>query len=190
MNENYREIEHALVSRVYYNPRVIDKLSIVASDFRDPRWKRVFRAVKSLVDKGIVDKEVDDVALRNIDDEITFTDIEALQDYPPTNIGYYEKIMIDLSMKRGLERLSAQIIDTLNEGHDGAVVAEEIQDTLYRLVERKESDLRTISEYVHGALDEIEAMYKADGGIVGITSGYPDLDQLRDLPGYWKHGNP
>ena len=178
MNENYREIEHALVSRVYYNPRVIDKLSIVANDFRDPRWKRVFRAVKTLVDKGIVDKEVDDVALRNMDNEISFTDLEALQDYPPTNIGYYEKIMIDMSMKRGLERLSAQIMDALSEGRDGKVVVEEIQDTLYRLVERKESDLKTISEFVHGAVDEIEALYHANGGIVGVTSGYSDIDHL------------
>jgi len=66
-------------------------------------------------------------------------------------------------------------------GHGGDVdeIVDRAQAAVYDVTERRTSDdyLR-LEEVLQGTLDEIEAISSRDGGMVGVPTGFKDLDEL------------
>jgi replicative DNA helicase len=96
------------------------------------------------------------------------------------NAGYYARIVRERAILRRLVEVGTRIVQL---GYAGDADADELVDRaqaeVYGVTERRTSDdyLR-LSDIMHGALEEIEALSNRDGGMTGVPTGFADLDAL------------
>ena len=100
------------------------------------------------------------------------------------NAGYYARIVAERAILRRLVEAGTRIVQLgygAASGHGGDVdeIVDRAQAAVYDVTERRTSDdyLR-LEEVLQGTLDEIEAISSRDGGMVGVPTGFKDLDEL------------
>ena len=100
------------------------------------------------------------------------------------NAGYYARIVGERAILRRLVEAGTRIVQLgygAASGHGGDVdeIVDRAQAAVYDVTERRTSDdyLR-LEEVLQGTLDEIEAISSRDGGMVGVPTGFKDLDEL------------
>ena len=96
------------------------------------------------------------------------------------NAGYYAQIVRERAILRRLVEAGTRITQ-LGYGGDGDVdeVVDRAQAEVYQVTERRTSeDYRPLSEIMEGALDEIEAIGSRGGQLVGVPTGFADLDEV------------
>jgi len=96
------------------------------------------------------------------------------------NAGYYARIVRERAILRRLVEVGTRIVQL---GYSGDGDADEIVDRaqaeVYGVTERRVSeDYLPLSEIMPGTLDEIEAIGSRGGGMVGVPTGFSDLDSL------------
>lgn len=97
------------------------------------------------------------------------------------NASYYARIVADKAKLRRLAEASTQISQmayTAN-GEDADGVLDRAQSLIFAIAERRNADdYVPIAEVMPGALDEIEAIGKRGGEMIGCPTGFADLDEL------------
>ncbi|WP_283139495.1 replicative DNA helicase [Rhizohabitans arisaemae] len=97
------------------------------------------------------------------------------------NAGYYAKIVREQAVMRRLIEAGTRIVG-FGYGGSGEEVDELVdraQAEIYAVTERRTSeDYRPLSEIMPGALDEIEAIGSRSGQMVGVPTGFRELDNL------------
>ena len=96
------------------------------------------------------------------------------------NAGYYAKIVRDHGVLRRLIEAGTRIVQ-IGYGVEGEVeeAVDQAQAEIYNVTENRSSeDYHSLSEVMPGALDEIEAIGSRGGAMVGVPTGYTDLDAL------------
>ncbi|WP_449386072.1 replicative DNA helicase [Cellulomonas soli] len=97
------------------------------------------------------------------------------------NAGYYARIVRERSILRKLVEAGTRIVQ-LGYGTDGGDVDEIVnnaQAEVYAVTERRASeDYLPLSEIIGGAVDEIEAAGHRGEGMIGVPTGFSDLDRL------------
>ncbi|HET7013686.1 MAG TPA: replicative DNA helicase [Streptosporangiaceae bacterium] len=96
------------------------------------------------------------------------------------NAGYYARIVRERAILRRLVEVGTRIVQL---GYAGDADADELVDRaqaeVYGVTERRTSDdYMPLSDIMHGALEEIEALSNRDGGMTGVPTGFADLDSL------------
>jgi replicative DNA helicase len=96
------------------------------------------------------------------------------------NAGYYARIVRERAILRRLVEVGTRIVQL---GYAGDADADELVDRaqaeVYGVTERRTSDdYLPLSDIMHGALEEIEALSNRDGGMTGVPTGFADLDSL------------
>lgn len=98
-----------------------------------------------------------------------------------SSAGYYAKIVVALSQMRRLTEAGTRIADY---GFNGPVedvedLIDRAQAELFAIGERRDgSDIMPASALVPPALDEIDAISRRGGQLVGVPTGFKDLDDL------------
>ena len=96
------------------------------------------------------------------------------------NAGYYAKIVRDHGVLRRLIEAGTRIVQ-IGYGVEGEVdeAVDQAQAEIYNVTENRSSeDYHSLSEVMPGALDEIEAIGSRGGAMVGVPTGFTDLDAL------------
>jgi replicative DNA helicase len=96
------------------------------------------------------------------------------------NAGYYAEIVRERAILRRLVEAGTRIAQMGYAG-DGDVdeVVDRAQAEVYSVTERRTSeDYRPLSEIMEGTLDEIEAIGSRGGQLVGVPTGFADLDEV------------
>jgi len=96
------------------------------------------------------------------------------------NAGYYARIVRERAILRRLVEVGTRIVQL---GYSGDGDADELVDRaqaeVYGVTERRvREDYLALAEIMPGTLDEIEAISSRDGGMVGVPTGFSDLDSL------------
>ncbi len=97
------------------------------------------------------------------------------------NAGYYARIVHERAVLRRLVQAGTKIVQ-LGYATDGGDVDELVnaaQAEVYAVTERRQSeDYAPISEIIEATIDEIEASSHRGDGMVGVPTGFADLDRL------------
>ena len=96
------------------------------------------------------------------------------------NAGYYAEIVREKAILRRLVDAGTRIAQMGYAG-EGQVdeVVDRAQAEVYGVTEKRSSeDYAPLSEIMESALDEIEAINNRDGEMIGVPTGFADLDEL------------
>lgn len=96
------------------------------------------------------------------------------------NAGYYAEIVREKSILRRLVDAGTKIAQ-LGYAGEGQVddTVDRAQAEIYAITEKRASeDYAPLSEIMESTLDEIEAISNRGGGLVGVPTGFMDLDEL------------
>ncbi|GII84810.1 replicative DNA helicase [Sphaerisporangium siamense] len=158
-----------------------------ADDFYRPAHQIVYDAILDLYGRG---EPADSVTIFN---ELSRrgelgrvgggTYVHTLTNVVPTaaNAGYYAKIVREQAVLRRLIEAGTRIVSYGYGGNNEEVddLVDRAQAEIYAVTDRRTSeDYRPLSEIMPGALDEIEAIGSRSGQMVGVPTGFQDLDAL------------
>ncbi|HEY6933631.1 MAG TPA: replicative DNA helicase [Marmoricola sp.] len=96
------------------------------------------------------------------------------------NAGYYASIVREKAILRRLVDAGTRIAQMGYAG-EGEVddTVDRAQAEIYAITEKRQSeDYAPLSDIMEATLDEIEAISNRDGGMVGVPTGFADLDEL------------
>ena len=96
------------------------------------------------------------------------------------NAGYYARIVAERAILRRLVEAGTRIVQ-MGYGSDGEIddIVDRAQAEVYDVTERRTSeDYRPLSAIMNDALSEIEAIGNRGGQMVGVPTGFTDLDSL------------
>ncbi|MDP3966909.1 MAG: replicative DNA helicase [Nocardioides sp.] len=96
------------------------------------------------------------------------------------NAGYYAEIVREKAILRRLVDAGTRIAQMGYQG-EGQVddVVDRAQEEVYRVTDKRTSeDYAPLAEIMEGTLDEIEAISNRDGEMIGVPTGFADLDEL------------
>ncbi|MFB4316387.1 replicative DNA helicase [Actinomadura sp. 21ATH] len=97
------------------------------------------------------------------------------------NAGYYAKIVRERSVLRKLVETGTRIVQMgyAADGADADEVLDRAQAEVFAIADKRTGeDYVPLSEIMPGALDEIEAIGSRGGQMVGVPTGFADLDAL------------
>jgi replicative DNA helicase len=96
------------------------------------------------------------------------------------NAGYYARIVRERAILRRLVEAGTRIVQLGYAGQGEADnIVDQAQAEVYGVTERRAGeDYLSLSEIMPGALDEIEAIGSRGGQMVGVPTGFADLDAL------------
>jgi len=97
------------------------------------------------------------------------------------NAGYYARIVRERAVLRRLVEAGTRIVQLgyATDGGDVEEIVNAAQAEVYAVTERRTSeDYLPLSEIMEGAIDEIEASSHRGDGLIGVPTGFADLDRL------------
>ncbi|MFI6814037.1 replicative DNA helicase [Nonomuraea sp. NPDC050328] len=97
------------------------------------------------------------------------------------NAGFYARIVREQAILRRLIEAGTRIVSFGYGGQNEEVddLVDRAQGEIYKVTERRTSeDYIPLAEIMPGALDELEAIGSRSGQMVGVPTGFQDLDQL------------
>ncbi|MDF5756106.1 replicative DNA helicase [Spongiactinospora sp. TRM90649] len=167
---------------------IADVIEVIRSDdFYRPAHQIIFEVITDLYGRG---EPADSVMMM---DELQKRGefgrvgggayIHTLTAVVPTaaNAGYYAKIVREQAILRRLIEAGTRIVSFGYGGQNEEVddLVDRAQAEIYRVTERRTSeDYLPLSDIMPGALDEIEAISSRGGQLVGVPTGFQDLDAL------------
>ncbi|PPK98206.1 replicative DNA helicase [Kineococcus xinjiangensis] len=97
------------------------------------------------------------------------------------NAGYYARIVRERAVLRRLVEAGTRIVQMGYGGDGGDVeaIVNSAQAELYQVTEKRvKEDYAALGDIIEGAIDEIEASSHRGDAMVGVPTGFADLDQL------------
>ncbi len=100
------------------------------------------------------------------------------------NAGYYARIVAEQAILRRLVEAGTRIVQlgygsASGTGLDVDEVVDRAQQAVYDVTERRTSeDYVILEQLLQGTLDEIESIGNRGGGMIGVPTGFVDLDAL------------
>ncbi len=156
------------------------------NDFYRPAHETIYSAVLDLYGRGEPADAVTVTAEMHKRGELTRVGgapyVHTLVAGVPTaaNAGYYAEIVRERAILRRLVEAGTRIgqMGYSGEGEIDAVV-DRAQAEVFGVSERRTSeDYSPIADLLQGTLDEIEAISGHDGSLIGVPTGFGDLDAL------------
>jgi replicative DNA helicase len=160
---------------------------IQTRDFYRPAHQTVFERILDLYGRG---DPVDAITIK--DELLKRGELSRIGDAPylhtlvasvPTaaNAGYYAKIVQEKAILRRLVEVGTRIAQFgySTDGADADDLLDRAQAEVYAIAEKRTGeDYAPLSDIMPGALDEIEAIGSRGGQMVGVPTGFTDLDAL------------
>jgi replicative DNA helicase len=182
------EAEVAALGAILIDPEALPTVShlIRPEDFYKSAHQKIYEALLSLFDKG---QSVDLITLA---DELRargsleqcggVAAISRLTSAVPTsaNIEYYARIVQAASIRRGLNRISQEIIAASHDdSREIRVILEDAERRIFEISDRHQTGTYyAAKEIVNKTLDAIEKLYHSKSEYTGIPSGFKELDNL------------
>ncbi len=184
------EAEQALLAAILANNQAFERVSeyLQADHFADGAHARIFEACRKLIERG---QQANAITLRNVfDQDGDLSDVGGAEylaqlqaSYVTIDARHYGELIYDLYLRRELIDLGEEIVNEAFR-HDLEVGAidqiETAEQRLYRLSEQGqvEGGLQPFRSGLVEAIEAAEAAYKRDTSLVGVTTGFDDLDEM------------
>ncbi|MBA9002087.1 MULTISPECIES: replicative DNA helicase [Thermomonospora] len=181
--------EQSVLGGMLLSPNAIAEVVEVlkSSDFYRPAHQILFDTILDLYGRGEPADAVTVVAELTKRGEINRVGgapyLHTLMATVPTaaNAGYYAKIVRERAVLRRLVEVGTRIVQLgySSEGADADEVLDRAQAEVFAIAEKRTGeDYAPLSEIMPDALDEIEAIGSRGGQMVGVPTGFSDLDAL------------
>lgn len=182
------EAECALLGILLFDNAVFERLPdrLRGAHFYEPFHQRLFDAVSEYIAAGrlaeptvLVDAFRDDPAFAD------FGGLRYLADLvdrapPSANAKEYARTIYDLAVRRDLIRIGGEMVaEAADPAMTGAQHVEKAEGALFTLAEAGEQakGVKSFREALTGAVAMIEAAFKRDGALAGLSTHLVDLDQ-------------
>lgn len=193
------EAEQALLGAILANNRAYERVSgfLRAEHFADPVYGRIYADVAQIIDRG---RLVDVLTLRAYYENAGVLDevggvghltqlLTAMVGI--INAGEYGRAIHDAWWRRQLIEIGSQLVNAAfgdGSGRDAKDVHEAAESALFGLAESGETGEAVSQAYeaMTLAIDAAEKARDAPGGLVGMSTGLRELD---DLTGGWRRGS-
>ncbi|NMM44282.1 replicative DNA helicase [Rhodospirillaceae bacterium KN72] len=185
------EVEQALIGAILRNNRAIEAAAdlLAPSHFYVPEHQRLYGHIKTLIDKGQVASPATLSHIAESDELLREAGGTAYLYELATNVvtvlnsGEYAKTIHDLYLKRELIGLGEEVVTDAYDSHDLDFTAdkqiEKAEQRLYNLASTGNLDqmVKSIDTAAKQALLMAEQAFKRDSHVVGITTGFRDVDE-------------
>ncbi|MGL4393684.1 MAG: replicative DNA helicase [Brevinema sp.] len=182
------EAEQAILGAALSNQRALFAIteSLNEYDFYDPARQAIFSAILTLENSN---RPVDIISVTDIlnkNNQLTKVGgqhvlIDLVDKYISlANIEYHIKIVKDYSLLRSLIRACQQIIDiSMKREDDVETILDKADSLMFQVIGKREtSEYHRLSEYLKRALKMIQEREANGDALMGISSGYTDIDDL------------
>jgi replicative DNA helicase len=183
--------EQMLLGNFLVNNELIYKVSdfLLVSDFFEPIHGKIYEAILATLDKGVV---ASPVTLKNKFDADESLNFYGGGDYLAKiaslsssiiNIVDYAKLIADLAKKRKLISIGQDMVNTaFDQGQDYSAEdqIEMAEQQLFKLDDTISSNnnFAPIKKSLAEALEKAQTAYKNKGQVVGVSTGFLDLDTM------------
>ncbi|MCD7879143.1 MAG: replicative DNA helicase, partial [Candidatus Gastranaerophilales bacterium] len=181
------EAEEAVLGAVLVNPITLGRIVefLKPESFYKPSNKLIYETVLELFKKN---EPIDIVTvsehlrnreeLENAGGRAYINDL-ALNVVTTANIEFYAKIIQEKEIKRALINAGSEIVSMSYENEDTSKVLDDAQKLIFNIAAQKDtSDLVPIQDLVLNSYEQIEFRYNNKEDLVGVTTGFYDLDTL------------
>lgn len=182
------EAESSVLGAILLDPAAITRILdfLDPEDFYRENHGQVYRASLSLFREG---EPIDNVTVAAELEKMGVLErvggraqLALLQESVPTaaNVEYYARIVKDRAYKRRLITAGSQVTALgYNEALDADEAVNEAQSHVYAISDdRVGAGLERLYDLLKPAMDRIDAQMASGGGVVGIASGFHDLDRM------------
>jgi replicative DNA helicase len=157
-----------------------------SQDFYREAHRRVFQAMLDLTDKGEpldVITLVESLRQRKSLEEIGgITYLTHLANVVPTaaNVAYYTRIVREKSLMRQLISAATKIVTRGYESRDDVEqIIDEAEQAIFSVAQsRAQESFVPLKTVLMDTFDHIALLYENKGGLTGVSTGFPDLDNL------------
>lgn len=180
--------EQALLGALMINNKALESVIefLEARHFADDMHSKIYETITYLIDKG---KVADPITLQNyFETENIETDSNYLVQLVDNvvsvvNVKEYGRLIYDLFLRRELIDIGETIVhDARSFQHDVDAIKtiENSEQKLYKLatVGSKGSEVVPFKSALADAIEKAEQAFKRDSHIIGVTTGFVDLDRM------------
>lgn len=153
-------------------------------DFYVDKHKNIYDTIRTLVNNGVAVDTVTLIEELKIKDLLmrcggaSYISELAIGAINYSNVKSYAEIIREKSNRRKLIR-AGQALMTKGFEEDIDVIVEETENDLYSVISsEKAQDIVPITKAVEKSLLALESRYKSGGKLIGISTGFNDLDKL------------
>lgn len=185
------ELEAALIGAILRNNRAFEDTSDIVQEqhFHAPEHRRIFRAIRAVIERGQIANPVtlkhffdSDEGLKAAGGPEYLFDLAA-NVVPVVNTRHYAEELRDLYIKRELIGLGESLVNrayTPDLEDRAPALIESAEQGLYNLAVSGELDrgVKSLADAAALALSAAEEAFQRDSHVVGVTSGFTDLDNM------------
>lgn len=185
------EAEQALLGALLVNNEALSRVgdALMAEHFYEPLHGRIFEAIRKFNDKGLVANPItlkhffdQDQALADIGGGAYLAKLAGAA-ITVINISDYGRMIYDLALKRQLITIGEDIVnDAYLHQIDipASTQLEAAEQKLFNLSIEGNGDkgFRSIRQSLIGSIQQAEYAFKNSTGVVGLTTGFTDLDKM------------
>jgi replicative DNA helicase len=181
------DVEKAVLGAMLIDREAVPKGLEALEDtaFYSPLHQKIFRAMYSLFEKsepvdvvtvtaemrrmGALDPESDPVYLTDLTMNVSTS----------ANVEYHARIVLEKSLMRNLIASSTEVASrAYNETEDALDLLDEAEAKIFSISERRlKKSFTPLGEALAGTMESLEALHGTHGGITGVPSGFPKLDE-------------
>lgn len=185
------EAEQAVIGGLMLDNKAWDQVAdrVTHKDFYRLDHQLIFESIATLAEKG---QPFDVVTLaENLEPRGKLEDAGGLaylgvlaRDTPSaSNIKAYADIVRERSVLRNLIGVAGKIADDAfnPDGRESKEILDEAERAVFQIAEqgmRGEQGFRSLKTLVKGAVEYIDEMHERKDGMVGVSTGYDDLDKM------------
>ena len=185
--------EQAVLGALLIDNSKIEKVSFLSiSDFYDLRNKKIFQAIRYLIDNNpINEKPADFITVSDYlinsgslkREEIAGYTIELVSNTPSSeNIVRYAKKVKEYSLKRQAAELSNDLIKKVYDNSENIKNAlSSAENSLLNIIENSantQNGVSSIKSMIGGVIEEIQGRYNNKKDITGLNTGFIDLNRF------------
>ncbi len=181
------EAECGVLGSIIIDPEAINQVAdfLHAEDFYRDAHRTIFEAVLHLFEQHEPADFIticDELARHNKLDLVGGAGyITSLINQVPTsgNVEYYGRIVERTAILRRLIHAAGQIAAVAYEENDAEVALDKAEQLIFEISQNHaRSDFSALRELVSDYMDKLEALHERRGSIVGVPTGFTDLDRL------------
>lgn len=181
------EAEEAVLGAILVNPLSLGRIVefIKPESFYKPAHKIIYESMLELFKKNepidivtVSEHLRNDEKLEDAGGRAYINDL-ALNVVTTANVEFYAKIIQEKEIKRALINAGSEIVAMSYENEETDAVLDNAQKLIFNIAAQKDtSDLVPIQDLVVSSYEQIESRYNNRQELVGVTTGFYDLDAL------------
>ena len=181
------EAEEAVLGAILVNPMSLGRIVefLTPESFYKPSHRVIYQAMLDLFKKNepidivtVSEFLRNDEKLESVGGRAYINDL-ALNVVTTANVEFYAKIVQEKEIKRALINAGSEIVAMSYENEETDIVLDNAQKLIFNIASQKEvGDMVPIQDLIVSSYEQIEARYNNKDELVGVTTGFYDLDTL------------